>query len=65
MGARQAVALIRRLRGIERVASALTLTVRLAKTIDNYLDEYPDTTWGQARAAVLNVLDIIPERDDP
>jgi len=58
---REAVAAIRRFRGVRDEPSSHKLTIKLIKTIDAYLKRYPTTTWGQIRRAVSHTAVVVEE----
>jgi hypothetical protein len=58
---RDAVAAIRRIRGVRDEPSSHKLMIKLIKTIDAYLKRYPTTTWGQIRQAISHAAVVVDE----
>jgi hypothetical protein len=58
---REAVAAIRRFRGVRDEPNSRKLMVKLIKTIDEYLKRYPGTTWEQVQDAVAQAADVVDE----
>lgn len=64
MRARDAVARIRKLRGTSQEASCGSLAGRLVKTINDYLAEHPEATWGHVQVALAYASRLVEESAD-
>ena len=58
---KEAVAAIRRFRGVRNEPSSRKLMVKLIKTVDAYLKRYPTTTWQQVETALEQAADVVDE----
>jgi len=64
--ATEAVAAIRRFRGVRHEPDSRKLMAELIKTVDAYLKRYPTTTWEQVQVAIVQAGNVVAEAmNDP